>query len=157
MFLDQWLMINKERIEKLVENAIKELATEVYVADILVKSDNRIYVFLDSDTYVHIEDCIIISKHVESQIDRESEDFELNVSSYGATQPLKFPRQYIKNIGRNLEVLKQDDTELMGEITAANENRVVILVTPKKKKEAPISMELSYNEIKEAKIMISFK
>jgi len=157
MFLDQWLMINKERIEKLVENAIKELATEVYVADILIKSDNRIYVFLDSDTYVHIEDCIVISKHIESQIDRESEDFELNVSSYGATQPLKFPRQYIKNIGRNLEIIKQDDTEAIGEITAANDNGIVILVTPKKKKETPISMELSYNEIKEAKIMISFK
>jgi len=157
MFLDQWLMINKERIEKLVENAIKELATEVYVADILIKSDNRIYVFLDSDTYVHIEDCIVISKHIESQIDRESEDFELNVSSYGATQPLKFPRQYIKNIGRNLEIIKQDDTEAIGEITAANDNGIVLLVTPKKKKETPISMELSYNEIKEAKIMISFK
>lgn len=157
MFLDQRLMINKERIEKLVEAAIKELSTDVYVADIIVKSDNRIYVFLDSDTYVHIEDCIVISKHVENQIDRESEDFELNVSSYGATQPLKFSRQYIKNIGRNLEVLKQDDTEVIGEITAANDNGIVLLVTPKKKKETPISMELTYNEIKEAKIMISFK
>lgn len=150
-------MINREQIEKLVNNAIKELGAAVYVADILVKSDNRIYVFLESDENVHIEDCITVSKFVENKLDRESEDFELNVSSYGATQPLKFPRQYTKNMGRMLEVIMADDVELVGEIIAADESQVTIKITPKKKKEEPIEMAIPYNEIKEAKIKISFK
>ncbi len=150
-------MINKEQIEKLVEAAIKELNAAVYVADVLVKSDNRIYVFLDSDEHVHIEDCITVSKYVESKLDRETEDFELNVSSYGATQPLKFSRQYIKNIGRMLEVVKSDDTEITGEIIAAAPSEVTLKVAAKKKKEEPIQMVIPYNEIKEAKIKISFK
>ena len=150
-------MINKERVENLVEGAIKELKAPVYVADVLVKSDNVIYVFLESDEHVHIEDCIVISKFVESKLDREAEDFELNVSSYGATQPLKFPRQYIKNMGRLLEVVKEDDTEITGEITAATENEVTLKVAAKKKKEEPVQMVIPYNEIKEAKIKISFK
>ena len=150
-------MINKEQVEKLAEEAIKELEAPVYVADVLVKSGNVIYVFVDSDEQVHIEDCIVISKYVESKLDREVEDYELNVSSYGATQPLKFPRQYVKNIGRTLEVVKADDAELTGEIVAANDHEVVLKVAGKKKKDEPVQLGIPYNEIKEAKVKVSFK
>ncbi len=150
-------MINKDNIEKLANKAIKELDLKVYIADVLVKSDSRIYVFVDSDERVLIEDCIGISKFVEGELDREKEDFELNVSSYGANQPLKFPRQYIKNIGRTLEIVRLDEEQFEGEIIGASENDVTLLIPAKKKKETPQQVVFTYNEIKEAKVKISFK
>jgi ribosome maturation factor RimP len=150
-------MINKENIIKLANTAIAEMSADVFIAEVLVKSDNRIYIFLESDNQVLIENCTGISKYVESHLDREAEDFELNVSSYGANQPLKFPRQYVKNIGRLIDVEKNDDTLLEGSLTAANEEGITIVIAPKKKKDAPVEMVIPYNEIKEARIKISFK
>jgi ribosome maturation factor RimP len=148
-------MINKEQISQLATTAIAEL--DVYIADILVKSDNRIFVFLEADGPVHIEDCIIVSKFIENSLDRDVEDFEINVSSYGATQPLKFPRQYIKNIGRDIEITLKDESEIIGEIKGANDEEVTVMVVPKKKKDPSHLCNIKYNEIIEAKIMISFK
>ncbi len=150
-------MINRDVIEKLANRAIKEMDLKVYIADILVKSDTRIYIFLDSDDHVIIEDCIRVSKFVEGELDREKEDFELNVSSYGANQPLKFPRQYVKNIGRTLELVNLEDEEFEGELVAATETEITLMTTPKKKKDLPQEVIVTYNEIKEAKIKISFK
>jgi ribosome maturation factor RimP len=148
-------MISKEQITQLATQAIGEL--DVYIADVLVKSENRIYVFLESDNRVMVEDCIIVSKFIESNLDREAEDFELNVSSYGVEQPLKFARQYIKNVGRTLSVKLNDDSELLGTIASATNEEVVVVVPAKKKKEEPQTHHINYNKINEARIVISFK
>lgn len=148
-------MIKKERIVELANQAIADL--DVYIAEVLVKSDSRIYVFLDSDNSVHVENCIVVSKFIESKLDRDAEDFELNVSSYGANQPLIFPRQYVKNVGRSIDIVKNDETELIGVIKAADEIGVMLIVAPKKKKDLPQEVKVEYSEIKEARIVISFK
>ncbi len=150
-------MINKDKIIQLSNKAIEEMELSVYIADVLVKSDSRIYVFIDSDERVIIEDCIRISKYVEGNLDREAEDFELNVSSYGANQPLKFPRQYVKNIGRTIEIEKIDEVLIEGTLTMADQESITVVVPPKKKKDTPLEVVIQYNEIREAKIKISFK
>lgn len=150
-------MINKEKIVQLSNKAIQEMELSVYIADVLVKSDSRIYVFIDSDERVIIEDCIRISKYVEGNLDREAEDFELNVSSYGANQPLKFPRQYVKNMGRLIEVEKNDESIVEGTLTLADDQSITVVVPAKKKKDTPLEVSILYSEIKEAKIKISFK
>ena len=150
-------MINKDKIVQLSNKAIQEMELSVYIADVIVKSDSRIYVFIDSDEHVIIEDCIRISKYVEGNLDRESEDFELNVSSYGANQPLKFPRQYVKNMGRLIEVEKNDESIVEGTLTLADDQSITVVVPAKKKKDTPLEVSILYSEIKEAKIKISFK
>ena len=91
-------MIDKNKIEDLVAEAINTLEKkdEVFVGAILVKPNNTIHVFIDSDTSVSIDDCVKVSKYVEKHLDRDEEDFELNVSSFGLDQALILPRQYIK-------------------------------------------------------------
>ncbi len=148
-------MILIDQIKRLSEEALTGL--NAYVADIKIKPSNVIYVFLDSDDSVKIEDCIIVSKYIESNLDRESEDFELNVSSYGAEQPLRFSRQYIKNIGRNIKVETNNDEIFNAVLTNATEDYIILSVSAKKKKEAAKEVKIEYSDIKEAKIVISFK
>ena len=75
-------------------------------------TSGEIRIFIDSDSRVLIEHCIELSKFIESQLDRDVEDFELNVSSSGLDQPYRLSRQYIKNIGREVSVLQKDNTKI---------------------------------------------
>ena len=105
-------MIEKIKILELVQGALE--GTDKYLVNLKVTPDNRIYVDIDGDNGVNIDDCIELSRAVESQLDRDEEDFELNVSSAGADSPLKLTRQYVKNVGRDLEVVMFDGKEAEG-------------------------------------------
>lgn len=63
-----------------------------------------------------LQDCLDVSRAVEFQLDREEHDFSLQVMSPGLSEPLKLPRQFAKNIGRELDVLLNDDTKIQGEL-----------------------------------------
>jgi ribosome maturation factor RimP len=85
------------------------------------------------------------------------EDFELNVSSAGLDQPYRIVRQYIKNIGRDVNVLKTDNSRLSGTLLSANENGFSIRETKKEKKViTEIIHQLLYSEVKETKEIIKF-
>ena len=145
-----------EDLRQLVENHFA--GTDKFLVDILVKPGNRIYVFIDGDHGVMIADCVEVSRLLESSLDRETEDFELNVSSAGADQPMKLPRQYTKNIGRSLQVKLAEDKTVTGKLEAVTENGIVLL-TPgdKKKKLPPETLNLEFRDILESKVIISFK
>jgi len=145
-----------EDLRQLVENHFA--GTDKFLVDILVKPGNRIYVFIDGDHGVMIADCVEVSRLLESSLDRETEDFELNVSSAGADQPMKLPRQYTKNIGRSLQVKLSEDKTVTGKLEAVTENGIVLL-TPgdKKKKLPPETLNLEFRDILESKVIISFK
>jgi ribosome maturation factor RimP len=131
--------------------------TDRYLVDVLIKSGNRILVFIDSDTSVLIEHCINLSKYIESQLDRDIEDFELNVSSAGLDHPYKMVRQYLKNIGREVSVVHNDGRRIAGKLIAADEQGFEVLETTKVKKVvSEISHHFQYNEIKETKEIIKF-
>jgi ribosome maturation factor RimP len=132
--------------------------TDKFLVELLVKPGNKIFIFIDGDHGVMISDCVELSRFVESQLDRESEDFELNVSSSGADQPIKLPRQYIKNVGRSLQVKLSEENSVSGKLEAVTETGI-ILTTPgdKKKKLPPETLNIPYESMVESKVIISFK
>lgn len=148
----------KETVVKFVNEAVE--STDIYVVDITVsdsKIKRKISVFLDTDEGITIEQCRLFSRDLGNQLEEIIEDaFTLEVSSPGADSPLKFERQYIKNIGRSLKVTKTDSTEVKGKLTEVN-NGLITIEPEAKKKVKPEAMTISLEEIKEAKVIISFK
>lgn len=129
--------------------------SDKFLVSIKITPDNRIYVDIDGDNGINIDDCIELSRCIESQLDREEEDFELNVSSAGADAPLKLVRQYKKNVGRMLSVTKFDGSQLEGTLMAAEDNDIT-LKTKGQKKEPPVLHNIAYADIKTAKVIIQF-
>ena len=131
---------------------------DVFLVDLKIGAGNQINVKIDADNGVLIADCVDLSRQIEHNLDREVEDFSLEVASAGIDTPLKFPRQYLKNIGRDLNVILTDGTEQKGKICASNELGVTLEVIKKvKTKKVKEEVQIAFNNIKESKITISFK
>jgi ribosome maturation factor RimP len=146
-------MITTEQIEKLVNE--KLLDKDVFLVDVRIRHGNRISVFLDSDTAVNIKTCAELSRYIESNLDRESEDFELEVSSAGLDQPLKLQRQYVKNIGQDLKITTPDDKSFVAGLIAVHDETISLTIPENKKLKTPKKeIDLPFKEIKEAKIVI---
>jgi ribosome maturation factor RimP len=155
-------MIEKAVVEKIVEEALKD--TEKYLIGIKIDPSNKITVEFDSDQGITIDDCIILTKQIESQLDRDVEDYELEVSSAGIGQPFKVLRQYMKNVGNEVEVLAKDGKKYTGLLKTADENQFVLTVEKQVKPEGAkrkITIEedltFAYHEIKYTKYVIRFK
>lgn len=148
-------MITRDQIRRLAEEKLE--GTDRFLVEVLVKPGNRIMVFIDSDSHVSIDHCVELSRHIEKQLDRESDDFELNVSSSGLDQPYKLSRQYIKNIGREVSVTDNEGNKVTGILKNADEKGFEVLETRKIKKEITEKLyNYSYSEIKETKEIIKF-
>ncbi len=157
----QVAMITKEQIIEIVE---EKTGDDLFLVDVTVSSENEIVVVIDGDNGVNIKRCIEISRHVEGSLDRDTEDFKLDVLSFGLEEAFKLPRQYKKNIGREINVLTDDSKEIKGLLREADNNGIVLeehrkeKIEGKKKKELVVyTYELSYEQIKSAKNVISFK
>lgn len=155
-------MITADQIRALVEEKIA--GTDLFIVEIIVKPGNKIEIFIDRDSGLALEDCLSVSRHVEGSLDREKEDFALDVSSPGVGKPLKLKRQYFKNIGRTVEIKLSEGGKLEGTMTAANEEAVTVLTKSKEevegkkgKKWVEREITLPYDQIIETKITISFK
>ena len=155
-------MIDKNIISQLVNE--KLASSDNYLVDVVIKPGNLIVVEIDNDEGVCIDDCAELSRYVESHLDREVEDFELEVGSAGITSPFKVLRQYIKNIGNEVEMLLKNGTKLSGVLKAADENGVIVTIEKQVKPEGAkrkitIEEDLSYTfeEIKYTKYLIRFK
>jgi len=146
--------ITEKLITELVESKIAD--SDLFVGEIKVKPGNIIYVFLDGDNGVTIEQCIEVSRHVEHNLDRTREDFELHVSSYGLGQPLKFPRQYKNAVGKKLVVVTIENEKHIGQLLEVNDDRIVLEKPAMKKKENPVKVEILLSNIKTAKIEVVF-
>ena len=105
-------MIDKEEVIKLIEAHLENSAN--YLVDVTVAPGNVIEVEIDNDENVNIDDCVTLSRYLNSQLDRETEDYELTVSSTGLTSPFKTLRQYKKYEGRTIEVLSKGGQKLSG-------------------------------------------
>ena len=119
---------------------------------------------IDNDDAVSIDDCVELSRYIEEHLDRDAEDFELEVGSAGITSPFKVLRQYKKNIGNEVEVLTKNGVKLSGLLKSANEEGFVVTVTKQVKPEGAkrkVTIEedlpYTYNEIKYTKYLIRFK
>ncbi len=154
-------MIDRLKIEELIQDKLSE--TKVYVVDIQVKPGNLIKVYLNEEDGISIDTCVQFSRVIESGLDREVEDFALQVSSPGLTEPLKVPQQYRKQLGQSLKILTVDDNKYTGELLSADENgievkaEIKVKATGSKKKTKEIQlMKLEYKEIKTAKVNLVF-
>ena len=154
-------MIAVQRISELVDAKIAEGSN--FVVDVAVKPGNNIYILIDNDNGVSIKDCVEMSRYVESNLDREAEDFQLHVSSPGLENPLKTIRQYKKYIGKQLDVVTKEKKKLSGKLISVNENEIALevktkeAVQGKKGKQLIINnINLTFNQIKETKVVVSF-
>lgn len=105
-------MISKKKINEIIEEELVDL--KIYLVDLQVDSSNSIKVLLDSEKGVTVENCIKISRTIEHQLDRDEEDFALEVSSYGIFSPFKILLHYTKNLGKEVEVYLNEGKNFKG-------------------------------------------
>jgi len=155
-------MIDKEIIRQAVEDFTKE--TEIFLVSVEVNPGNIIVVEIDSDGSVGIDDCIALNKFIESKLNRDIEDFELEVGSAGISQPFKVLRQYRKYIGQEVEVLTKAGKKLQGILQDANEQGIALTVEKqvkpegaKRKMTVKENLTFTHDEIKYTKYLIRFK
>ena len=146
-------MIEKIKILELVNNALE--GSDKFLVNLKITPDNRIYVDIDGDNGVTIDDCIELSRAIEGQLDRDEEDFALDVSSAGADAPLKLTRQLVKNIGREVDVVMFDGEKLTGELTAADEASITIQIAGTKKRPAE-TVTLQRKDVKTVCVVLKF-
>ncbi|MDC6367250.1 MULTISPECIES: ribosome assembly cofactor RimP [Flavobacteriaceae] len=151
----------KEKVESLLNKALEEYPS-LFLIDFTIGGDNTIRVVLDGDDGVNLQDCMNISRAIEHNLDREEEDFSLEVTSAGATSPLELPRQYKKNIGRKLKV-RTDSEELEGTLTQTTEDNITLewkAREPKPVGKGKVTVqkkqEIAFSDIRQAKVVLKF-
>ena len=155
-------MIEKKTVSRIVEEWLE--GKDYFLVDVTVTPDDKIVVEIDHAEGVWIDDCVDLSRYIESKLNREEEDYELEVGSAGIGQPFKVLQQYIIHIGKEVEVLGKDGKKWTGVLMDANEENFTITVQVKVKPEGakrPKLVEQNvtfvYDEIKYTKYLISFK
>lgn len=154
-------MIQQEFVEKLVSEV---LAEEFFLIEVSVKKGNVIEVIIDGDNGVSIQKCVDVSRQIEQNLDREADDFELSVFSAGLGNPFKVYRQYVKNIGKSVEVRMAGETPVIGVITNVDEAgfdieaKVLVKEEGKKKKvEVVKSIRFDFSSQPDVRNYITFK
>ncbi len=138
--------------------------TDYFVVDVTVQPGNTIVVEIDNREGVDIDRCVELSRFIESKLDRDTEDFELEVGSAGLTSPFKVLGQYRKNIGNEVEVLTKGGVKLSGVLKDAGEECFTVTITKKvkpenakRKIEVEEDLTFAYDEVKYTKYLIRFK
>jgi ribosome maturation factor RimP len=157
------ILIKKEHILDIANQHLKD--SNIFVTGIKIGSDNQINVFIDGDEGVTIKDCVALSRAIEGNLDRDRNDYALDVSSHGATTPLVFPRQYTKHVGlgRSFEVQLTDGTKLEGELVESNAKEIKLEYTVRENKpigKGKITVKkyhlIPHITIKESKIKLKY-
>ncbi len=150
----------KEKVLQLLEREFKNNPS-LFLIDMKVSSDNAIRIVIDGDEGVRLSDCVALSRVIEGALDREENDFSLEVTSAGATEPISNPRQFRKNIGRKLAV-RTSEAQFEGNLTAEGGH---ITLEWKTREPKPVGkgkttvlkkQEIPITEIKEAKVKLNF-
>ena len=157
-------MIAKKEIIRLAQERIDELDNGNYLVDVNISSKNAINVRMDNlKGGVSVKDCVSVSRNIEHNLDREQEDFELQVSSPGIDQPFMVHQQYTKNVGRDVTVTTKSEEVITGELIKANQEEISIkeIKTEKnkltnKKQQVETIHQLLMSEVRETKLIISF-
>jgi ribosome maturation factor RimP len=150
----------KERIAEKLNDHLN--GTGLFLVDIKATPQGRIMVFIDGEQNVTIDQCVEISRMLEEFLESENlvrENYVLEVSSPGMGQPFRVRQQYLKSVGRSLEVLKKDGIKLEGILKEVDENNIRLQVEKKKKGKVISSqlMDVAFEEIKTTKQLITFK
>ena len=154
-------MINKQELIDVINTELE--GSDIFLVEVKVSADNIIDVAIDSMGAVTIDDCIALNNKVLDHFDRDVEDYELTVGSYGISDPFKVLQHYKKNMGGEVEVLTKDGKKLKGTLKAADEEGLTLTITMKVKLEGKKRPEMvdedlnyKYDEIKYTKNIIQF-
>ena len=154
--------MNQDIVKRLVKEALEE-NEELFLIELSFLAGNKILVEVDSDNGINVKECIRISRHVEHNLDREEEDFALEVTSVDIAKPLKVSRQYQKNIGRTLVIKTTEGKQIEGVLISADEDQINLEWKAREPK--PIgkgkvtvvkTATITYKNIQEAKVKIIF-
>ena len=154
-------MAFREKILELLEEGLKEKPS-LFLVDLTITEAFKVIITLDGDNGVNLQDCIDISRAIDNNLDREEQDYALEVASAGVSTPLKLVRQYKKNIGRTLKVKTTIET-IEAKLENVTDENITLTWTarePKKigkgKETIEHKREIPYSEIKEAIVTIIF-
>jgi len=151
-----------QKVEDLLLLALEQ-HPNIFLVDLKISADKLIKVILDGDEEVNVKDCINISRAIEGSLDRDEEDFSLEVASSGLGSPLKFPRQYQKNLGRKMEIISKEGLKFEGELTHVKDDSIELQW--KQREPKPIgkgkvtvtkNKTLMFDEISQTRVMIKF-
>lgn len=152
----------REKVENLLQEAFEE-NNSLFLIELNIDDANHISVVIDGDNGVSVNDCIAVSRKIEHNLDRDEEDFSLDVASAGVSQPLMLPRQYRKNIGRKLAVTTSEGEKIEGELMKMEDDKITLQwktrePKPVGKGKVTVTKEtvLPLEDIKEAKVIITF-
>ena len=152
-------MIDKKTVENIVNEWLG--STEYFLVDLSVSADDRIVVVIDHAEGVWIEDCAELSRYIESKLDREEEDYELEVGSAGLGQPFQVHQQYVIHVGHPVEVQLRDGHKLRGTLTEVTDSNFTVTVEEKVKHEGEkrphmeqVPHTLTYAEVATTKYLI---
>jgi ribosome maturation factor RimP len=147
-------------LESLIRSAFEEgRCGEYYLVELEMPSKGRIAVYVDGDEGVSLEACTQISRILENLLDQEPTlggVYELEVSSPGVNRSLKFPRQYLKHVGRTLRIELWRDEKLEGKLTNTSHYGITLEIKAKEKKGKPEVREIAFEEIREAYVVVEF-
>ena len=160
------MKIERKITEILEEKVREEEFADCFLIEISLRPKNRLVIYLDSDSGVTFDKCRIISRFLEKYLDSElwlGEKYTLEVSSPGIGRPLKLKRQYHKNIGRQMEVVAQEeDGPIKGKLVEVGNESITLesirkFKEGKKKKTEVIQNVIPFERIRKAVVKISFK
>ncbi|WP_046743929.1 ribosome assembly cofactor RimP [Kordia zhangzhouensis] len=152
----------KEKVSKLLKEILEE-ESSLFLISKEIKAGNKIVIVIDGDKGVTLNDCMKVSRHIEHNLDREEEDFSLEVYSAGISEGITHIRQYPKNVGRKLEVVTASQEEISGTLVEADDEKIKLQWKAREPK--PVGkgkvtvqkeLEIPYEHIVKAKVMVTF-
>jgi ribosome maturation factor RimP len=147
-------MIEKENLEAHLSEILE--GTGIFLVDVKVDNNKRILVHVDRKEGVSIDDCVKVSRALEARLDRDQEDFALEVSSPGLDVPLKVPQQYEKSIGKMVSVQFEDNSKILGILKETDKVGILVEIASGKKGVDPEKQKYLFEEIKSTRIHIQF-
>jgi len=154
-------MIEKKKVTDIVNEWLE--GKEYFLVDVAISPDDEIVVEIDHADGVWIEDCVELSRYIESKLNRDEEDFGLEVGSAGIGQPFKVHQQYVNHIGKEVEVLAGDGRKYRGELADVTDDTFTVAVDEKvlaegakRPRTMPVPHTWRFGEVKYTKAIIAF-
>ena len=155
-------MIDKNKVTEIVNEWLE--GKDYFLTDLTIDKNDHIVVEIDDKEGVWIDDCVDLSKYIESRLNREEEDYELEVGSAGLGQPFKVLRQWTNHVGKQVEIITADGRKLKGTLQEAAADHIVLTTRQKVQVEGrkrPVMQDVEQTfpmtDIKSGKYIIEFK
>jgi ribosome maturation factor RimP len=155
-------MLKEESIRQVVEDFIRN--KNIFIVDVIIKSGNKLLIYVDSPDNISLLNCAEINRHIADFLEKENEDFEVEVSSPGLEQSFKVLKQFEKYIGKQIEVITHDGIKRIAKLAAFTEKGIEIeetkkikIIGTKKKQETVNKLWIEFNQIKSTKAIYTFK